>query len=47
MTGQALAIDGGLTLGPNGMAQLSVFVPIVQALGIDAETLADMAAGRR
>ena len=46
VTGQALAVDGGITLGPNGMAQLSVFAPIVQALGVDMETLAAMAAGR-
>jgi NAD(P)-dependent dehydrogenase (short-subunit alcohol dehydrogenase family) len=46
VTGQALAIDGGLTLGPQGMQQLAAFAPIVQALGIDAETLAAMAAGR-
>ncbi|HXL99337.1 MAG TPA: glucose 1-dehydrogenase [Rhizomicrobium sp.] len=46
VTGQALAIDGGLTLGPHGMAQLSAFMPIIQALGVDAETLAAMTAGR-
>jgi NAD(P)-dependent dehydrogenase (short-subunit alcohol dehydrogenase family) len=46
VTGQALAVDGGITLGPNGMAQLSVFAPIVQALGVDEETLAQIIAGR-
>jgi NAD(P)-dependent dehydrogenase (short-subunit alcohol dehydrogenase family) len=46
VTGQALAIDGGLTLGPHGMAQLSAFMPIIQALGVDAETLAAMTAAR-
>ncbi len=46
VTGQALAIDGGLTLGPQGMQQMSAFMPIIQALGVDAETLAAMAAGR-
>jgi NAD(P)-dependent dehydrogenase (short-subunit alcohol dehydrogenase family) len=46
-TGQALAIDGGLTLGPQGMQQMAAFMPIIQALGVDAETLAEMAAGRR
>jgi NAD(P)-dependent dehydrogenase (short-subunit alcohol dehydrogenase family) len=46
VTGQALAIDGGLTLGPQGMQQMSAFMPIIQALGVDAETLANMAAGR-
>jgi NAD(P)-dependent dehydrogenase (short-subunit alcohol dehydrogenase family) len=46
VTGQALVVDGGITLGPTGASQLSVFAPIVQALGIDAETLAAIAAGR-
>jgi NAD(P)-dependent dehydrogenase (short-subunit alcohol dehydrogenase family) len=46
VTGQALAIDGGLTLGPHGMQQMAAFAPIIQALGLDAETLAAMAAGR-
>jgi NAD(P)-dependent dehydrogenase (short-subunit alcohol dehydrogenase family) len=44
VTGQALAIDGGLTLGPQGMQQMAAFLPIVQALGIDPEVLATMAA---
>jgi NAD(P)-dependent dehydrogenase (short-subunit alcohol dehydrogenase family) len=46
MTGQALVVDGGLTLGPQGMQQLSAFAPIIQALGIDAEALAEMTAKR-
>lgn len=46
MTGQALVMDGGLTLGPVGGAQFGVFMPIAQALGVDAETLAAMAAGQ-
>jgi len=46
VTGQALTVDGGITLGPTGATQLSVFAPIVQALGVDAETLAAMAQGR-
>ena len=46
VTGHALVVDGGLTLGPSGMAQLSAFMPIVQALGVDADTLAQLAAGR-
>ncbi len=40
VTGQALAVDGGLTLGPQGMQQMAAFMPIVQALGIDAEAMA-------
>jgi NAD(P)-dependent dehydrogenase (short-subunit alcohol dehydrogenase family) len=46
VTGHALVVDGGLTLGPSGAAQLSAFMPIVQALGLDADTLAQLAAGR-
>lgn len=46
MTGQALVMDGGLTLGPQGMQQMAAFAPIVQALGIDAEVLAAMQTGR-
>jgi NAD(P)-dependent dehydrogenase (short-subunit alcohol dehydrogenase family) len=46
VTGQALVVDGGITLGPSGVSQMSVFAPIVQALGIDAETLAQMIAAR-
>ncbi len=46
MTGQALVMDGGLTLGPAGAQQMGVFMPIVQALGVDAETLAQMVAGQ-
>jgi len=40
VTGQALVVDGGITLGPSGVSRMSVFAPIVEALGIDAETLA-------
>lgn len=46
VTGHALVVDGGLTLGPSGMNQLSAFAPIVQALGIDAETLTQMMAAK-
>jgi NAD(P)-dependent dehydrogenase (short-subunit alcohol dehydrogenase family) len=45
-TGQALVVDGGITLGPSGGTQMSVFAPIVQALGIDDETLVQMTAAR-
>jgi NAD(P)-dependent dehydrogenase (short-subunit alcohol dehydrogenase family) len=44
VTGQALTIDGGLTLGPEGMAEMTAFTPIIQALGIDPEMLAAMQA---
>ncbi|MEJ0042475.1 MAG: SDR family oxidoreductase [Rhizomicrobium sp.] len=40
VNGHALVVDGGLTLGPTGMAQMAVYAPIVQALGVDAEALA-------
>jgi len=43
VTGQALVVDGGLTLGPHGMQQMAAFAPIIQALGVDPETLAAMA----
>jgi NAD(P)-dependent dehydrogenase (short-subunit alcohol dehydrogenase family) len=42
VNGHALVVDGGLTLGATGMAQMAVFAPIVQALGIDAEAMAAM-----
>ncbi|MDE3114808.1 MAG: glucose 1-dehydrogenase [Pseudomonadota bacterium] len=45
VTGHALVIDGGLTLGPQGMEQMSAFLPIVQALGLDPEALAALQAG--
>jgi NAD(P)-dependent dehydrogenase (short-subunit alcohol dehydrogenase family) len=46
VNGHALVVDGGLTLGATGMAQMAVFAPIVQALGVDLETLAAALQGR-
>jgi NAD(P)-dependent dehydrogenase (short-subunit alcohol dehydrogenase family) len=46
VTGASLVIDGGLTLGPSGAAQLSAFLPIVQALGIEPAAFAAMMANR-
>lgn len=46
VTGQALTVDGGLTLGPQGMQQMAAFAPIVQALGVGPEALAALAQGR-
>jgi NAD(P)-dependent dehydrogenase (short-subunit alcohol dehydrogenase family) len=46
VTGHALVVDGGLTLGPPASAQLSAFAPIIQALGIDPAMLQAMAEGR-
>ena len=40
VNGHALVVDGGLTLGATGVAQMAVFAPIVQALGVDPATLA-------
>jgi NAD(P)-dependent dehydrogenase (short-subunit alcohol dehydrogenase family) len=45
VTGQALVVDGGLTLGPPGMAELPAFLPIVQALMADGDALAAMTQG--
>lgn len=42
VTGQALTVDGGITLGPSGAAADSAFAPIAQAMGIDVEALAAM-----
>jgi NAD(P)-dependent dehydrogenase (short-subunit alcohol dehydrogenase family) len=47
VNGHALVVDGGLTLGATGMAQMAVFAPIVQALGVDLETLAAALQGGR
>jgi len=46
MTGQALVMDGGITLGPANAQAFGVFTPIVEALGVDPELLAQMAAGQ-
>ncbi len=46
VNGHALVVDGGLTLGATGMAQMAVFAPIVQALGVDLETLTAALQGR-
>ena len=40
VTGLALVVDGGLTLGPSLMSQMMTFAPIANALGIDMTTLA-------
>ena len=39
VTGQALTVDGGITIGPTGERQVQVFAPIMQAMGIDPEML--------
>jgi len=46
VNGHALVVDGGLTLGATGMAQMAVFAPIVQALGVDMQQLADAVSGK-
>ncbi len=40
VTGHALVVDGGLTLGPRGMESFAAFAPIMQALGVDPAVLA-------
>lgn len=42
VTGQALVVDGGLTIGPSGERQVQVFAPIMQAMGIDPEILTQL-----
>ncbi|MEI9885257.1 MAG: SDR family NAD(P)-dependent oxidoreductase [Rhizomicrobium sp.] len=44
--GHALVVDGGLTLGATGTAQLAVFAPIVQALGVDMTEMANAVQGK-
>ncbi|MDE1938790.1 MAG: glucose 1-dehydrogenase [Alphaproteobacteria bacterium] len=39
VTGHALVVDGGLTLGPSVTSQMMAFAPIVQALGLDMAAL--------
>jgi NAD(P)-dependent dehydrogenase (short-subunit alcohol dehydrogenase family) len=46
VTGHALVVDGGLTLGPPASEQLSAFTPIIQALGIDPAILQAMSQGQ-
>ncbi len=46
VTGHALVVDGGLTLGATGTAQLAVFAPIVQALGVDMTEMANAVQGK-
>lgn len=42
VNGHALAVDGGITVGPTGAAQAQVFMPFVQAMGIDPALLQQM-----
>jgi len=42
VNGHALVVDGGITVGPTGTAQAQVFVPFVQAMGIDPALLQQM-----
>jgi NAD(P)-dependent dehydrogenase (short-subunit alcohol dehydrogenase family) len=44
VNGHALVVDGGITVGPTGAAQLSVFAPMMQAIGIDPAVLEQMTA---
>lgn len=42
VTGQAIVVDGGITIGPSGERQIQVFAPIMQAMGIDPAILQDL-----
>lgn len=42
VTGHALVVDGGMTLGPSDAGRFATFAPIFNALGVDAETLASI-----
>lgn len=44
VNGHALVVDGGITVGPTGMAQAMVFAPFMQAMGIDPTILEQMSA---
>lgn len=44
VTGHALVVDGGITVGPTGTAQQQVFMPMMQAIGIDPAILEQMTA---
>lgn len=39
VSGHALVIDGGITLGPSGARQMAMFAPIFKSMGIDIEAL--------
>lgn len=45
VTGQALAVDGGITLGPSGAAQTQVFQPLFEAMGLTPEMIAGLQTG--
>jgi NAD(P)-dependent dehydrogenase (short-subunit alcohol dehydrogenase family) len=42
VNGHALVVDGGITVGPTGNAQAQMFMPFVQAMGIDPAVLQQM-----
>jgi NAD(P)-dependent dehydrogenase (short-subunit alcohol dehydrogenase family) len=42
VNGQALVVDGGITVGPTGTAQEQVYAPFMQAMGIDPAVLQQM-----
>lgn len=44
VTGHALVVDGGLTLGPSPMGRMEIFAPIVQALGLTQEQIMEIMA---
>ena len=46
VTGHALVVDGGLTLGQTGEGDRAPFAPVMQALGLDPELLRQFALAR-
>jgi NAD(P)-dependent dehydrogenase (short-subunit alcohol dehydrogenase family) len=40
VTGHALVVDGGITLGLNDAGRMATFAPVFEALGVDAEAVA-------
>lgn len=42
VSGHALVVDGGITVGPTGAAQAGVYAPFLQAMGVDPVMLEQM-----
>jgi NAD(P)-dependent dehydrogenase (short-subunit alcohol dehydrogenase family) len=42
VSGHALVVDGGITVGPTGEAQAQVYAPFLKAMGIDPTALDEM-----
>jgi NAD(P)-dependent dehydrogenase (short-subunit alcohol dehydrogenase family) len=46
VNGHALVVDGGITVGPTGLAQAATFAPIMEAIGAGPDALAAMSAAQ-